>query len=424
MHPLLQDVFTPRSGGAGEASRSQGGINAMHLGDAHMDTADFGDTAPGNLRVDYVLPSHGLSVFHSGVFWPAATHPLSRLTGDGSSIVSSDHRLVWIDARVGFEQFDFLGEVTFPTGYRFWNQEVGGLSGLDYIEQYGFFLAISDDRSQLGAARYHALNIDLSDGSLDQGDVQFLATIAIGAPNGQPYPVNTIDPGRYPGDRLGLRPHQLRGRHQPQHRSLRAGAPAARRLRGQLPHSGEVPHRHPGLWCAQQPGLREPGAVTGPDHALHRDRERPLPGWPGGFGRSGLALPHRALWLDAGHRRGQRVPVPHRAHRLPRRSRPASSRTNGLVELLALEGEGDPQDTTLLALERSFSVGMGNEVRLFAIDLLNADDVKADPALLGRTDTFNAVRKELIVDIRTLGIDPDNLEGMAVGRAFRMAVAA
>ena len=35
-----------------------------------FDTADFADNAPGNLRADYVLPSKGLRIIDSAVFWP------------------------------------------------------------------------------------------------------------------------------------------------------------------------------------------------------------------------------------------------------------------------------------------------------------------------------------------------------------------
>ena len=97
------------SAGGPEAAALQGGANDTHLGDPALDTADFADTAPGNLRVDYVLPSVRLRVIDSGVFWPEAGDPLSRLTGqfdfgqfqrDGIGYPTSDHRLVWVDLQV------------------------------------------------------------------------------------------------------------------------------------------------------------------------------------------------------------------------------------------------------------------------------------------------------------------------------------
>ncbi|WP_320537677.1 endonuclease/exonuclease/phosphatase family protein [Pseudarthrobacter sp. IC2-21] len=89
----------PASAGAVEAAALQGGANAAHQGDPRNDTADFGDTAPGNLRADYVLPSRKATVLGSGVFWPTQADPLSRLTGV-YPFPSSDHRLVWVDMQV------------------------------------------------------------------------------------------------------------------------------------------------------------------------------------------------------------------------------------------------------------------------------------------------------------------------------------
>ncbi|WP_229072957.1 endonuclease/exonuclease/phosphatase family protein [Actinoplanes sp. DH11] len=103
-HPLINSRVAPASAGGAEAAELQGGANAAHEGDPRFDTADFADTAPGNLRADYVLPRAGLKVVGSGVFWPVRSNPLSRLTGVYGAewaavggFPTSDHRLVWTD---------------------------------------------------------------------------------------------------------------------------------------------------------------------------------------------------------------------------------------------------------------------------------------------------------------------------------------
>ena len=83
--------MTPQSDGGAAAATAQGGANSVHIGDPRFDTADFDDETPGNLRVDYVLPSVGLDVAAAGVFWPVEGAPGAAL------IDASDHRLVWID---------------------------------------------------------------------------------------------------------------------------------------------------------------------------------------------------------------------------------------------------------------------------------------------------------------------------------------
>jgi len=54
-HPLVNTKVTPSSEGAADQAALQGGANETHLSDPAFDTADFSDSAPGNLRADYVL---------------------------------------------------------------------------------------------------------------------------------------------------------------------------------------------------------------------------------------------------------------------------------------------------------------------------------------------------------------------------------
>ena len=95
MDPLLgsariQQATPPSSAGGVEDSALEGGINRTHLGNPAFDTADFG-ASPGNLRVDYLLPSVDLEIVGGGVYWPTRDDPLAPL------LSVSDHRLVYVD---------------------------------------------------------------------------------------------------------------------------------------------------------------------------------------------------------------------------------------------------------------------------------------------------------------------------------------
>jgi hypothetical protein len=91
-HPAVQDP-APASAGGAAAAAAQGGANAGHRGDPARDTADFRDAGgPGNLRVDYVLPSAELTVAGSGVLWPGPDDPLAAAVE-----AAGRHRLVWVD---------------------------------------------------------------------------------------------------------------------------------------------------------------------------------------------------------------------------------------------------------------------------------------------------------------------------------------
>ncbi|MEM9783594.1 MAG: endonuclease/exonuclease/phosphatase family protein [Pseudomonadota bacterium] len=100
-HPRLGDPMPTSTGGVAAAA-ADGGANARHRGDPAQDTADWRDSpAPGNLRVDYVLPDSRLTVTGSGVFWPAEGEPGAALTERrGREHAASDHRLVWVDIAI------------------------------------------------------------------------------------------------------------------------------------------------------------------------------------------------------------------------------------------------------------------------------------------------------------------------------------
>jgi endonuclease/exonuclease/phosphatase family protein len=94
--PRIQDV-APASKGAVAASMRQGGPNVAHLSDPAMDTVDWDEArTPGNMRVDYVLPSANLDISGAGVFWPAPEEDGFDLVGSDGSL-GSQHRLVWVD---------------------------------------------------------------------------------------------------------------------------------------------------------------------------------------------------------------------------------------------------------------------------------------------------------------------------------------
>jgi hypothetical protein len=95
-NPLVSTKFTPSSPGAVQQAALQGGANLTHRSDPKYDTADFADSAPGNLRADYVLPRRNIQIVDGAVFWPLNTDPNFVPVGV-FPFPSSDHRLVWID---------------------------------------------------------------------------------------------------------------------------------------------------------------------------------------------------------------------------------------------------------------------------------------------------------------------------------------
>lgn len=116
-HPRIDSRHVPGSPGGVDAMdhpSNNGDANRRQRGDPAHDTADFNDSAPGNLRVDYVLPSATLQVLGGGVFWPAdpdrrapnTSGQVFDLVGTHrdpdlfAGMSSSDHRAVWLDLRL------------------------------------------------------------------------------------------------------------------------------------------------------------------------------------------------------------------------------------------------------------------------------------------------------------------------------------
>ena len=93
-HPRINASFAPSSTGGPLTVKQHADQHAGHRGDPAHVTSNFTARGHGCLRIDYALPSRGLTVTDGGVFWPAPGEP------GGEAVTASDHRLVWIDIRL------------------------------------------------------------------------------------------------------------------------------------------------------------------------------------------------------------------------------------------------------------------------------------------------------------------------------------
>lgn len=115
-NPIVNTAVTPSSEGGVDAAARQGGANLDHIGNPAFDTADFGfnpddptmDLPPGNLRVDYALPSNNLGITDAQVFWQPSDDPLFPL----AEFPTSDHRLVYVDVEDTLANGVASGDVT------------------------------------------------------------------------------------------------------------------------------------------------------------------------------------------------------------------------------------------------------------------------------------------------------------------------
>ena len=416
---------------------ADGGNNVNQKGNPAFDTADFGDAGnnPGNLRVDYVLPSADLPINDAAVFWPLTTDPLYRLVGDrqtAENTPTSDHSLVWADIAVGdrsprtsVRNINFIGQATYPTGsVTVEGTQVGGLSGIDYDQINNRFYSISDDRSDRNPARFYTLNIDLSSGLLSSSGINFSGVTTLLNQNNQPFATNTIDP-----EGIGLTSNgtvfvssegevsNLAGRLQsPFVNEFALGT--GRQLR-QLP----VPSKFVpviGLADAPTAGIRnnlafENLTITPDGKFLFTATENALV-QDGPLATTNTGSRSRILKynLTTGQPEQEFLYLtdPVAVPAVPE----TGFNTNGLVELLALDNRG-----TFLALERSFSAGApgtGNTIKLYEVRLNEASDISDINSLNAiNINTVRPVEKRLVLNFDSLGLPTglDNVEGMTLG---------
>ena len=102
---------------------------------------------------------------------------------------------------------EFLGEAVIPTGATFGGTEIGGLSSITYDAARGVYYTLSDDqgnRSTGDPVRYYTVDIDLSDGSLGNGDVAFVGVTQLFESRKIPFAPGGLDPEGFTLGRKGF----------------------------------------------------------------------------------------------------------------------------------------------------------------------------------------------------------------------------
>jgi len=302
------------------------------------------------------------------------------------------------------EAFELLGETSVARRLPGSAAPVGGLSGLAFDPGAGTYWAVSDDRSQFAPARLYELAIDIDTEAARLGGVEVLQSVELRRVDGSTFPQETIDPE-------SLAPTASGGWVVASEGHAETGVePALFEFRRDGTWRGEFalprryrPRRRAGVrhnLALESAAISPAGRwlFSGTENALIQDGEK---------ASSSAGSPSRLLRIDLATRR---LAASYVYWTEPLAAPPAGAdfAVNGLVDLIALDGE------RLLALERSFTRGAGNVVRLFLVDLARATDVSRRTRLRPWRRP-RAVTKHLLLDLATLGVKPDNLEGMTLG---------
>jgi 3-phytase len=327
------------------------------------------------------------------------------------------------DNQVTLASYELIGTTSIPTGTQFEGTEIGGLSSITYDPNRGVYYAISDDQGTIDPVRYYTLSIDVSDGQLDPGDITFLDVTTMLDASGMPYTPASLDPEGLALTHEGSLYFTSEG--------FAARIPPVNPFIDRMNLNGRqnlaliIPDKFlPNLAGTQ--GVRSNLAfeslnVTPDERYLFTASEGALiqDGPAANLGQSSFAriLQYR---LSSGQPGSEYVYTVNPVAEVPVPD--TQFRVNGLVELLPLDNVG-----TMLALERSFSVGAeggGNTIWLYEIQTQGATDVSGEFSLypngVGQPPiSFTPVTKRLILNVEAdLGIEPDNIEGMAFGPAL------
>jgi hypothetical protein len=306
----------------------------------------------------------------------------------------------------------FIGESNLPHRMEFQNTTVGGFSGIDYDAKRGIFYLISDDRSDINAARFYTAKIAISANEIATPLLQTVVTIK--KPDGNVFGnrkddvVNVPDPEsiRYRAETdtlLWTSEGDKKLSINPFLREMKLDGTYVRDLPTLPMFSMQMGEKGPrdnlvfegmslssdgrSVWVAMEGALSEDG---------------PLPSIDNGGG----AL--RFTQYDIANAKPIRqityLPDAIAARPMP----PNGFADNGVPEVLML----DPH--RMLVLERSYAQGIGNSLRVYIIDTRAGSDT-INVAALDSGNHTPAKKKQLInfdsLNLRKL----DNTEGMSFG---------
>jgi hypothetical protein len=304
---------------------------------------------------------------------------------------------------------NFIGSATFPTNYSFQGTPFGGLSGITYDAKKQLYYAISDDRSDKAPARFYTLKIDLSKGSLTDGGVSPVGVTTLFNDNGQPFQAGSIDAeGIALTSKESVFISSEGDVKKPINPFIQEFSLSSGKILTKLP----VPKKFlPGK--SNKQGVRNNLAFealtivpnkkylyTATENALIQDGPEAQPK---------ISSPCRILQYNLLTKQPEKEflyqtePV----NPLFVVSRMFSS---GLTDFAALDNKGH-----LLSLERSFT-GLGLSVSLYQVSLSEADDIQdIDSVLEVNSKDIKPVKKQLLLDLKTLDVVLDNIEGLTLG---------
>lgn len=307
------------------------------------------------------------------------------------------------------KNIDFLGEAKFATDTQIKETELGGLSGITYDASKNVYYSISDDRSQKAPARFYTLTIELKEKSL--GAVKFTDVTLLKNQAGQTFPAQSLDlegialtsngslyissEGDATANNLTnpfINKFSLTGKQ------LQA-LPVDSKYLPTSPQTSGIRNNLAFESLMLTPSQKY--LFTATENALVQD---------GAEATVASGSPSRILSYNT----ATGTPAAEYLYLTDPVAEPPEIKdgfnTNGIVDLLAID------DTHFLSLERSFSVGGKNTIKLYEVSLAGAEDISDINSLItADINNIQPARKELLLNLNELNIPLDNIEGLTFG---------
>ncbi|MEG4108238.1 esterase-like activity of phytase family protein [Microcoleus sp. S13_C5] len=304
-------------------------------------------------------------------------------------------------------KIDFIGRAIFPTGSPFQGTEIGGLSSITYDADKQVYYAISDDRSSKAPARFYTLKINLQSGKLEKEQITFTGVTTLLDENGKGFPELSLDTEGivFTGNSVFVSSEGDVDRQiNPFIKEFS--------LNGKLLKTLAIPD----LFLPDDKGTKGiRNNLSFESLTLTPDRKYLFTATENALVQDGAVVsletgsPCRILRYDAvsGNPEASFLYI---TEPLPAGANPVGKLTsNGLVDLLAID------DNRLLSLERAFSLETGTTIRIFEISLEKGDRIEGLESLKSRLSEVSPAQKRLLLDLETLKIPLDNIEGLTFG---------
>lgn len=343
-----------------------------------------------------------------GCATPQATANQQNQPTREERIIAAVEKRIFLDLSLEFLDNYELPQQTFQ------DTPIGGLSSIIYDRQRNLFYALSDDASALAPARFYTLNLKLNSSTPNQTkieniEIQNLTTLH--TENGETFPRYSINPE---GIALASPNEIFISSEGISNLNIDPFVQKFDLNTGRWLQSLPLPNRYlTNKKNETQPkgvqnnlgfealtvkaNMGEPSRLfTATEAPLEQDKE-PVD--------SKLDQKNRLLHYLLGD--GQ--PILISEHFYPLDRGPKWSIANGLTELLVLDQGGH-----FLSLERSIGF-LGYGAKIFQIATGSATDTSGIPSLKGELKSIEPIKKKLLLDLSSIGIYLDNLEGMTLG---------